>query len=66
MTDEMTVERAKERLRATAAEHPLFGWVKRHPKESLVGALVLGLTVGRYPRLGSALRRGAFFALKTL
>ncbi|MBI5443913.1 MAG: hypothetical protein HY900_22230 [Deltaproteobacteria bacterium] len=62
----MSLDAAKERVRVAAAEHPLFGWVRRHPREGAVGAFLLGFVLSRYPRLGGALGKGTLFALRRL
>ncbi len=62
----MTVEEAKARLRAKAAEHSLLAWVRHHPLEGALGAVLFGVLVGGSSRLSRVLRESATLLLKLL
>ena len=60
----MSVVEAKDRLRAVASDHELLGWVRRHPTEGALSALLLGIVVGSAPRVQDALRDAVILLLK--
>jgi hypothetical protein len=64
-TEPLSLEEAKDRLRAAARDTGPAGWVRRHPREALALALLGGMALGNVPVARETLVQGLVRVLFT-
>jgi hypothetical protein len=62
----MTPQEAKERLRAAARRLTLEESTRRHPKEAILSAAILGFLVGNVPLTPGTLRQSLLVLLRMM